>query len=139
VPDSNALPIDVKQLQLLLMAQRELVARQNLDLRTQQRQIEHLKFQLAKLRRFRFGQSCEQMQGIAQMVLGLEALVASAALAPSSALPVAAPDKEQPVRRKHLPEHFERIDNTIEPNECACPGCGGPLGLLGSIVRKCWM
>ncbi|MDR5727613.1 MAG: IS66 family transposase [Terriglobia bacterium] len=132
MPDSNTLPIDVKQLQLLLIGQRELVARQNLDLQTQRRQIEHLKLQLAKLRRFRFGQSSEQMQGIEQMVLSLEALVASAAVATTSPLPTAAAEKEQPVRRKHLPEHFERIDNTIEPNECTCPGCGGPLGLLGS-------
>ena len=114
--DINALPTDVTQLQRLLVEHHELVASQSIDLRTKQRQIEHLKFQLAKLRRFRFGQSSEQMQGIAQMVLGLEALVASAAQAPSSAPAAVAPDKEQPVRRKHLPEHFERIDNTIEPS-----------------------
>jgi transposase len=136
VLDINALPTDVTQLQRLLVEHHELVATQTVDLRTQQRQIEHLKFQLAKLRRFRFGQSSEQMQGIAQMVLGLEALVASAAQAPSLAPAAVAPDKEQPVRRKHLPEHFERIDNTIEPSECACPGCGGPLGLLGTDTAE---
>ena len=113
----------------------QLVASQSIDLRTKQRQIEHLKFQLAKLRRFRFGQSSEQMQGIEQMVLGLEALVASAA-APSSALAAVASDKEQPVRRKQLPAHFERIDHTIEPSECACPECGGPLGLLGTDTAE---
>jgi transposase len=136
VLDINALPTDVRQLQRLLVEHHALVASQSVDLRTQQRQIEHLKLQLAKLRRFRFGQSSEQMQSIEQMVLGLEALVASAVHAPSSSTPAAASDKEQPVRRKHLPEHFERIDNTIEPSECACPGCGGPLGLLGSDTAE---
>ena len=120
------------QLQRLLVEHHALVTSQSVDLRTQQRQIEHLKFQLAKLRRFRFGQSCEQMQGVEQMALELEVLVASAALTPASRLAAVVLDKQHPVRRQHLPEHFERIDNTIEPAECACPGCGGPLGLLGS-------
>ena len=132
--DINALPTEVTQLQRLLIAQHELVATQSIDLRTKQRQIEHLKFQLAKLRRFRFGQSSEQMEGVEQMALSLEELTASLAQAQTPAPPAthaAAPDKEPPTRRKHLPEHFERIENTIEPSECACPDCGGPLGLLG--------
>jgi transposase len=137
VLDINALPIEVKQLQRLLMAQNEQLATQAIDLRTLKRQIEHLKLQLAKLRRHRFGQSSEQMEGIEQMVLGLEALVASAAVAPlSPAIAAATPDKEPPTRRKHLPEHFDRIENIIEPSECSCPDCGGPLGLLGSDTAE---
>ena len=133
--DINTLPIEVTQLQRLLVAQHEQLATQAVDLRSLKRQIEHLKFQLAKLRRLRFGQSAEQMEGIAQMVLGLETLVASAVAAPP-AMDATTPDKEQPTRRKHLPEHFERIENIIEPNECTCPGCGGPLGLLGSDTAE---
>ena len=137
--DINALPTDVRQLQRLLLVQHELAASQAVDLRTLQRQIEHLKFQLAKLRRFRFGQSSEQMEGIEQMALGLEALVASMTPVSSPAPPAtdaAAPDKEPPTRRKHLPEHFERLENIVEPSECACPECGGPLGLLGSDTAE---
>jgi hypothetical protein len=137
VLDINALPTDVTQLQRLLMEHHALVATQSVDLRTKQRQIEHLKFQLAKLRRFRFGQSSERLEGIEQMVLSLEELEASVAQAQVTASPAAAaPEKGQPTRRKHLPEHFERIDNTIEPSECACPDCGGPLGLLGSDTAE---
>jgi transposase len=72
VLDINALPTDVMQLQRLLVEHHELVATQTVDLRTKQRQIEHLKFQLAKLRRFRFGQSSEQIEGIEQMALSIE-------------------------------------------------------------------
>jgi transposase len=135
VLEINTLPIEVTQLQRLLIAQNEQLATQAVDLRTLKRQIEHLKWQLAKLRRFRFGQSSEQMAGIEQMVLGLEALVASTAAAP---LPTdtAPPKSEPPTRRKQLPEHFERIENIIEPSECTCPGCGGPLGLLGSDTAE---
>jgi transposase len=139
VLDINALPTDVTQLQRLLMEHYALVASQTVDLRTKQRQIEHLKFQLAKLRRFRFGQSSERLEGIEQMVLSLEELEASVAQAQvtaPAANDAAAPDKGQPTRRKHLPEHFERFDNTIEPSECACPDCGGPLGLLGTDTAE---
>lgn len=133
----NALPNEVTQLQRQLLAQHEQLATQAVALRTKQRQIEHLKLQLAKLRRCRFGQSSEQMEGIEQMVLGLEALATSVATAARSpAMDAATPDHEPPTRRKHLPEHFERIDNRIEPSECTCPGCGGPLGLLGSDTAE---
>ena len=44
--------------------------------------------------------------------------------------------KGKPVRRKELPSHFERIDNTIEPETCACPECGGPLGALGTDTAE---
>ena len=46
------------------------------------------------------------------------------------------PEKGQPIRRKQLPEHFERIDNVINPRECACPECGGPLGILSSDTAE---
>jgi transposase len=69
VLDLNALPTDVTQLQRLLVEHHALVATQTVDLRTKQRQIEHLKFQLAKLRRFRFGQSSERLEDIEQMML----------------------------------------------------------------------
>jgi len=136
VLDINALPTDVTHLQRLLVEHHELVASQSIDLRTQRRQIEHLKFQLAKLRRFRFGQSSERLEGIEQMALKLEELAASEVRSTAPATDAAAPDKAQPTRRKHLPEHFERIDNTIEPNECVCPDCGGPLGLLGTDTAE---
>jgi CubicO group peptidase (beta-lactamase class C family)/transposase len=139
VLDINALPTDVTQLKRLLIEHHELVATQMVSLRTKQRQIEHLKFQLAKLRRFRFGQSSERLEGIEQMVLSLEELEASivqAQLPASAATDAAAPDRGQPTRRKHLPEHFERFDHTIEPSECACPDCGGPLGLLGTDTSE---
>jgi transposase len=139
VLDINALPTDVMQLQQLLIEHHTLVATQTVDLRTKQRQIEHLKFQLAKLRRFRFGQSSERLDGIEQMALCLEALEANVAQAQITASPVieaVVAEKGQPTRRKQLPEHFERIDNVIEPEECACPDCGGPLGLLGSDTAE---
>jgi transposase len=140
VLDIDALPTDVTQLQRLLVEHRALVATQSVDLRRKQRQIEHLKFQLAKLRRFRFGQSSERLEGIEQMALSLEALEASvsqAQIPASPAIDTVAPNKGQPARRKHLPEHFERIDNTFEPSECA-PTAAARWDSWGRIPRKCW-
>ncbi len=39
--------------------------------------------------------------------------------------------KGQPVRRKQLPQHFDRIDQVIEPKDRVCPDCGGALKTLG--------
>jgi transposase len=73
---------------------------------------------------------------IGQLPLSFEELKAALAEAerqaqtqPAMQAPEAA--KGKPVRRKRLPEHFERIPNLIEPKECACPDCGGPLKVLG--------
>jgi transposase len=121
VLDINALPNTTESLKRLVIEQH--------------RQIEHLKFQLAKLRRFRFGQSSEKLEGLEQMVLHLEELEAGLAQQQSLMQPTTAdtaePVKGQPVRRKQFPEHFERNENRIEPKECACPECGGPLGSIG--------
>jgi zinc-finger binding domain of transposase IS66 len=72
---------------------------------------------------------------IEQMVLHLEELEASLAQAQPLTQPAASdaiqPPKLRPVRRKQFPEHFERNENRIEPRECACPECGGPLGSIG--------
>jgi transposase len=46
-------------------------------------------------------------------------------------IPAAEAPKGKPIRRKQLPEHFERVRNVIEPKECACPDCGGLLKDLG--------
>jgi transposase len=136
VLDVNTLPDDVEGLKRLVIEHHAAGQAKDIELREQRMQIEHLKFQLAKLRRARFGQSSEQLEGAGQLPLTLEELKAAVAEAERQvqALPeiaaVQAP-KGQPVRRKQLPEHFERISHVIEPKGCACAQCGGPLGDLG--------
>ena len=135
--DINALPDDVHRLKRLLIEHHTEGQAKDLRLREQSRQIEHLQFQLAKLRRARFGQSSESLEDIGQLPLTFEELQAALveaerqvrSLPELEAAPVA---RDKPVRRKQLPEHFERIREIIEPRECACPDCGGPLGILGA-------
>ncbi len=69
-------------------------------------------------------------------MLSLEASVAQSCASDAAAIEAVVPEKRQPTRRKHLPEHFERVDNLIELSECACPDCGGPLGLLGADTAE---
>jgi transposase len=137
VLDISALPNDVEGLKRLLIEHHTATLAKDLELREQRRQIEHLKFQLAKLRRARFGQSSEQLEGVGQLALTFEELQAAVAEAERQlqALPgieAAQAPKGKPARRKQLPEHFDRIRHVIEPKECACPDCGGPLGSLGA-------
>ena len=129
--DVNALPNDVDGLKRLLL---ETVQVKDLQLKEKQHQIEHLKFQLAKLRRERFGQTSEKLQEAGQIPLTFEELraaLAEAAGQAPAATAAAAPEKRKPVRRKALPEHFERDDKIIEPASCVCPDCGGALSALG--------
>ena len=131
--DINSLPDDVPSLKRLVIEY--------------DREIEHLKLQLAKLRRWKFGQSSEQLEGLGQMALRLQELQSAvadavrASTATTDTVVAAQPSpggeeagakpKTSPVRRKQLPEHFERIENVIQPQECVCPDCGGALKELG--------
>ena len=124
--DINALPDDVAGLKRLVVEHHAASQAKDIQLRERDQQIEHLKFQLAKLRRARFGQSSEQMDS-GQLPLTLEELKAAVAEAEraDSAFKAAEAAKGQPVRRKKLPAHFEHIDNLIAPSQCVCPDCGG--------------
>ena len=136
--DANALPNDVESLKRLLIEREAALSSRDMKLREKDRQIEHLKLQLAKLRRWRFGQQSEQLESAGQMPLSLQELQAAVqeALGASPAVnewhgKAASPKKNKPVRRKQLPAHFERIENLIPPKECVCPDCGGALSTLG--------
>lgn len=136
VLDVNALPNDVEGLKRLLIEREAAVHAKDVQLREKQRTIEHLKFQLAKLRRWKFGQSSEQLEGVEQLGLMFEELTVALAQAEQEAQAVAPIETQnapqgQPVRRQRFPEHFERIENVIEPTECVCPDCGGELKSLG--------
>lgn len=138
VLDANALPNDVESLKRLVIEREAALSSREMKLREKDREIEHLKLQLAKLRRWRFGRMSEQLESAGQMSLSLQELQAAVQKAleasPASgdaheaAVP---PQKNKPVRRKQLPAHFERMPNVIAPKECVCPDCGGKLGDLG--------
>jgi transposase len=137
VLDINALPNDMQALKRLVIEQHSASRAKDIELREQQALIEHLRFQLAKLRRARFGQSSEQLEGAGQLPMSFEELKAAVREAERQAqapgeIPAADTPKGKPVRRKKLPEHLERIPHVIEPKDCTCPDCGGALKTLGT-------
>jgi transposase len=132
VLDLHALPNDVEGLRRFLIERERAL---QTELREKQHQIEHLKFQLAQLRHARFGQTSEQLESAGQLPLTLDALQAAVdqAMREAEALCEQTPTvaKAKPVRRKHLPEHFERVTEMIEPKGCLCQECGGVLQAFG--------
>ena len=136
VLDANALLKEVDVLKRLLLERDAALASRDLTIREKDRHIEHLKFQLAKLRRWKFGQASEALESAGQITLSLEEIASAVAdtlaVSATSEAKAAAAEKGKPVRRRQFPEHFERIDNRIEPEVCTCPDCGGSMSELGT-------
>jgi len=108
-------------------------------------EIEKLKFQLAKLRRLKYGNSSERIEReIAQLELRLEELEASKAEAEAKAEAAppatptttdAAPAKTKKPRRK-FPEKLPRTTVVHEPQACPTPDCDGALRKVGEDVTE---
>src|SRR5208283_2072006 len=131
-PDLDAL--DVQSLKALVLTQQA-----ELDSRTTE--IENLKLLILKLKRMHFGPRSEKRDhDIQQLELRLEDLEANQAAAePPPTVPATvalnqrAPSK--PARRP-LPAALPRETETIEPQQKACPDCGGTLRRLGEDVSE---
>jgi transposase len=136
VLDVNALPNDVELLKRLLSERDAAVETRDLTIREKDRHIEHLKLQLARFRRWKFGQASEALESAGQIALSLEEITAAVAATLNAAaaketVTAAMEAKSKPVRRQQFPEHFERIEHRIEPHEQTCPDCGGQMSELG--------
>lgn len=124
---------------------RQLLEERDRTVETLQLEVERLKIQLARLRRWKFGRSSEQMElAISQIEMTLEAMTAVAPeppAAPSAAATVLtqAPRRHRPVRRA-LPAHLPRETLVHQSPEvvqgCGCASCGGTLRKLGEDVAE---
>jgi transposase len=133
VADTHDLPDDVPALKRLVLEHRRRDQAHLLE-------IERLKIQLSRLRRWKFGRSSEQLQlQITQLEMSLEALqaVTPEAVSPQKATEATPQRKSQPTpRRQHsgrkaLPAHLPRETiyhlHPVIRDKCACPDCGGRL------------
>lgn len=134
--DHHDLPDDVDRLKRLLAEHRSIVYSQKLE-------IERLKIQLARLRRWKFGASSEQLDGaITQLQLTLDALQAAVPEETPVTMDAAAPlvrERRRPVRRplpKHLPRETVLHQAPAVSAGCRCPSCGGTLRKLGEDVAE---
>ena len=129
--DPALLPDDVDALKrLIVVLSREAVQADTL--------IEKLRFELARLKRARFGASSEKLgERVEQLELAIEALETDAAERLGAA-PVVAEVVEaarlRPARRA-LPEHLPR-ESVVHAGPCICPACGGGLRRIGEDVTE---
>ena len=140
LPDLNAL--DPAALKVLILAQyRDLMA-QHEALISRETEIENLKLLILKLRRMQFGPRSEKLdRQIEQLELQLEELEAAQAVSAlrhtggqSELAAVHVPSRR--AARRPLPEHLPRETETYEPEQTACPECGGTLRKLGEDVSE---
>jgi transposase len=124
MPEAADLPNDVEALKAELLAARALVLSQKLEL-------EKLRFEVACLKRWKYGRSSEQLT---QVQLTLEDLEASLAEIPEPIRPTLKVPGVKPVRRA-LPAHLPRQD-VVHESACTCPSCGGALRRLGEDVSE---
>ena len=105
--------------------------------------IAHLKLQIAKLNRERFGPHSERSRRLLdQLELQLEELEASASeddlaaeMAAAKTTSIAAFERKRPAK-KPFPEHLPR-ERVVISAPCSCPACGGTrLSKLGEDVTE---
>nr|WP_253307166.1 IS66 family transposase zinc-finger binding domain-containing protein [unidentified bacterial endosymbiont] len=138
------LPNDINTLRALLLEQSELLLQQNEtittlkhDLSNKAAEIERLKSQLAELKRLHFGQSSEKVKRqIGRLEKQLSELEEEQIQALALRDPWVPKALRQSPARKPLPAELPREIRRLEPQEEACPKCGGELKPLGEDVSE---
>ena len=141
LPESKQALKELAAALLEQIAQRDReLAQRTAQLDEQQLLIEKLKFELANLRRVRFGKSSEAV-GAEQMALwaaeldaDIEAVEARLDRLPRAMSSEAEPAKRQP-KRQVLPLSLQRVDEHLEPASTRC-GCGAEMSRIGEDVAE---
>jgi transposase len=142
MPEAADLPNDVEALKGVLIQRDAALAERSAKLEvaealvlSQKLELEKLRFEIACLKRQKYGRSSEQLdRELTQMQLSIEDLEASLAQRPVHVRPAVKQVPAQPARRP-LPEHLPREEIVHDP-PCACPACGGELRRLGEDVSE---
>ncbi len=118
------------------------VDHQAAQLKEQSALIEKLKFELARLRRWRFGKSAESMDS-EQLALWAGELDGDIANAQCrlAALTVQRVQRPAPVergtpKRERLPEHLPRVEARHDLTSKDCPACGQGLEAIGEEISE---
>lgn len=145
--DLKGLPADVaaliERLQQDLERKQTLIERQSRELAWRDAKLEKVTFELARLKRWKFGARSEAMsaqqralfeEAMAEDEASLQAQLAAlkASLPQTPDKPKAPPRKP---RRQRLPEHLRRVEHRHEPESTAC-GCGAAMVRVGEDVSE---
>jgi len=135
MPKAAELPNDVEALKSIVLERGAKLEAAETLLLFQKLELEKLRFEIACLKRIKYGRSSEQLdRELIQMQLSIEDLEASLAAKPTEVRPPPKEPTERPVR-KPLPEQLPR-EEVVHENPCACPSCGGELRALGQDVSE---
>jgi transposase len=129
-----------------LELQQKLLQRKDRDIAYRDAKIEKITFELARLKRWKFGAKSEAMtadqrQMFQDTLLEDEADLETQLAALQAALPkTSAKPKEAPrrPRRQALPEHLRRVEHHHEPEDTACTtaDCGQLMTRMGEDVSE---
>ena len=134
----------------VLAEQSEELLRKDREITLRDAKLEKIHFELARLKRWKFGARTEAMnteqramfqetllEDEASLQAQLAALQAQAdAAKPDVPSTPKAPSRKP--RRQALPEHLRRVEHHHEPEDTACPttGCGQPMARVGEDVSE---
>src|ERR1700761_6795802 len=135
MPQAADLPNDVEALKGIILERSSKLEVAEALLISQNLELEKLRFQIAYLKRMKYGRSSEQLdRELVQMQLSIEDLEASLAQKPLEIRPPPKEPPEKPARRP-LPAELPR-EQIVPQNPCACPDCGGKLRPLGEDIAE---
>jgi len=135
LPDSPEITVHALLDQLQKQAAETL--RLNATLKHAEAKIQALTFELAHLRRIRFGAKSEALNAEQRDLFQetLEADIAACEAEAEQAVPHPRA-KRQRAGRQPLPDHLPRIEHRHEPETCTCDKCGAALVKIGEDVSE---
>jgi transposase len=122
-----------------VLVSRELIERMQAELKFKQTRIEALNFEIARLKRWRFGSSAESLDSSTQAVL-FDAIWVDTALEDAAAKnatkpPPAAPSVKGRAVRQALPDSLARVDRHYDIGATHC-ACGQAFKRIGEEVSE---
>ncbi|MDM0110429.1 IS66 family transposase [Variovorax sp. J22R24] len=126
-----------------LAQQQSLLERKDRELALRQTKIEKINFELARLKRWKFGakseaMTAEQRQLFQDTVAEDEASLQAQLAALQASLPEASKTPKAPARkprRQALPQHLRRVEHRHEPEDTTC-GCGQSMVRVGEDISE---
>lgn len=136
----------IERLQQRAAADAQELARRDREIALARVKIDKLNFELARLKRWKFGAKTETMTAEQRLLFAEVTAEDEASLRAKLAelhrgLPEIPKTPKAPPRRPRrqaLPDHLERVEHQHEPKDTTCPnaGCGRPMQRIGEDVSE---